>query len=46
MINTKIDWNYEGKPDELMGTGATKAEKTIAYLGGLISSFCTSISWH
>jgi hypothetical protein len=36
MINTKIDWDYEGKPDELFGTGATKVEKVIAYLGGLI----------
>jgi len=39
MMNAKIDWNYEGKPDELMGTGATKAEKIIAYLGGLIIPF-------
>ena len=35
-MDAKIDWNYEGKTDELMGTGATKAEKTIAYIGGLI----------
>jgi len=35
-MDAKIDWNYEGKTDELMGTGATKVEKTIAYIGGLI----------
>lgn len=33
---TKIDWNYSGRPDELMGTGATQAEKLIAYLSGLL----------
>ena len=38
-MDAKIDWNYEGKTDELMGTGATKAEKAIAYLGGLIVPF-------
>lgn len=35
-LGPRIDWNYEGKPDELMGTGATSSEKTIAYLSGLI----------
>jgi hypothetical protein len=34
--NPNIDWNYAGKPDALMGTGATRAEKIIAYLAGLI----------
>lgn len=33
---SRIDWNYSGKPDALMGTGATRAEKMIAYLGGLL----------
>jgi hypothetical protein len=36
LMNTKIEWEYSGKPDELMGTGATKTEKTLAYLSGLI----------
>ena len=45
-MDAKIDWNYEGKTDELMGTGATKAEKAIAYLGGLIVPIFTCIPWH
>lgn len=35
-MNPKIDWSYEGKPDELMGTGATKSEKAVAYASGLL----------
>ncbi len=35
-MDAKIDWSYEGKPDELMGTGATKSEKIIAYASGLL----------
>lgn len=35
-MSAKIDWSYDGKPDELMGTGATKSEKIIAYASGLL----------
>lgn len=35
-MNPRIDWSYQGKPDELMGTGATKSEKIIAYVSGLL----------
>jgi hypothetical protein len=35
-MNPQVNWDYTGKPDALMGTGATRAEKTIAYLSGLL----------
>lgn len=31
--HTVIDWTYHGKPDALMGTGATRAEKMLTSLG-------------
>ncbi len=31
MQSTQIDWNYEGKPDALVGTGATVAERMLGY---------------
>jgi hypothetical protein len=34
--NTVVDWRYEGKPDALVGTGATLAEKGLVYLGALV----------
>ncbi len=33
-----IDWTYSGKPDALMGTGATRAEKMLAYAGGIVGA--------
>jgi len=35
-MNPQIDWNYSGKPDALMGTGAARAEKVLAYSAGLL----------
>jgi hypothetical protein len=29
--NTCIDWNYDGKTDPLMGTGANRAERLLVY---------------
>ncbi len=31
----RISWDYRGKPDLLMGTGATRAEKALVWLAGL-----------
>jgi len=30
-----IRWEYEGKPDLLVGTGATRTEKSLVWLAGL-----------
>lgn len=30
-----IDWRYRGRPDALLGTGATRAEKVLPWLAGL-----------
>ena len=32
---THIRWDYEGKPDPLMGTGATRAERSLVWIAGL-----------
>lgn len=32
---TVIDWNYAGKPDGTVGTGATRAERRLAYAAAL-----------
>ena len=32
---TNICWNYKGKPDPLMGSGATQAEKSLVWIGSL-----------
>ncbi len=32
---THICWDYEGKPDPLVGTGATRAERSLVWVAGL-----------
>jgi len=32
-----IRWDYEGKPDPLMGTGATRAERSLVWIAGLVT---------
>ena len=34
--STTINWSYSGSTDLFCGTGATTAEKSLGYLGGLI----------
>ena len=34
---THIRWDYEGKPDPLMGTGATRAERSLVWIAGLVT---------
>ena len=31
-----IDWTYQGKPDFLAGTGATRTERALMWAGGLV----------
>ena len=33
-----IDWTYRGKPDFLAGTGATRAERALAWAAGLLGA--------
>jgi hypothetical protein len=35
--NARIDWSAEGPEDRLMGTGATRAERALAYAGGALA---------
>ncbi len=39
-----IDWNYSGKPDGFFGTGATRTEQAVVWVGGVIGA-CIVI-WH
>jgi len=39
-----IDWTYSGAPDGFFGTGATRAEQTIVWLGGVIGA--SIVFWH
>ncbi|MFN2111387.1 MAG: hypothetical protein ACK2UI_17150, partial [Anaerolineae bacterium] len=34
--HVNIQWEYEGKPDVLLGNGATKAEQVLTWSAGLI----------
>jgi hypothetical protein len=36
--NVTIDWNYSGKPDFLLGTGATIAEQGLGWVAGLVGA--------
>jgi hypothetical protein len=31
----KIDWDYHGKPDPLLGTGASRAEQMVVWIAGI-----------
>jgi len=33
-----IDWNYSGTPDGFFGTGATRTEQSIVWIGGVIGA--------
>ena len=33
-----IDWAYQGRPDFLAGTGATRAERALMWAGGLVGA--------
>ncbi|MBN1259074.1 MAG: hypothetical protein JXB35_00195 [Anaerolineae bacterium] len=36
-----IDWHYAGDPDPLYGTGATRAEKSLVWIAGLVAALAT-----
>ncbi len=36
-MKAPICWEYEGKPDPLMGTGATRAEKSLVWATALVT---------
>jgi hypothetical protein len=32
-----IDWHYQGEPEPLWGTGATRAEKALVWIAALLT---------
>lgn len=39
-----IDWNYSGTPDGFFGTGATRTEQFIVWIGGAVGT--SIVIWH
>lgn len=40
-----VDWSYQGKPDYSFGTGATPAERVVAWAGALVGLAIYGIFW-
>ena len=43
--NIMIDWEYSGKPDALMGNGATRWEKVLVYMASFLGMALFTISY-